>query len=195
MGRDWGPLEGEKEDGVPWIGIHGWLDNAGTFEPLLPHLPKGRRIICVDLPGHGLSSHLPEGQNYNMQLESLSYIQRIRRFLGLEEFWILGHSMGAGIGALYAATFPEEVKGLIMLDLIKLVSRKPHEVVDLTRQAVTENLAMEEKSKTRSAKVYESFDAALSRVSATEDLSSLVIFVWHKDIFMLFPQNFSWLSH
>ena len=41
--RDWGPLEGEKEDGVPWIGIHGWLDNAGTFEPLLAHLPKGRR--------------------------------------------------------------------------------------------------------------------------------------------------------
>ena len=45
-----------------------------------------------------------------MQLESLSYIQRVRRFLGLKEFWILGHSMGAGIGALYAATFPEEVK-------------------------------------------------------------------------------------
>ena len=54
-GREWG-----TEDGVPWIGnylqnltilniqccspaLHGWSDNAGTFEPLVPLFPQGHR--------------------------------------------------------------------------------------------------------------------------------------------------------
>ena len=57
--------------------LHGWLDNAGTFEPLVPHFPKGHRwvekslrkktpiikfrLLCIDLPGHGMSSHIPPG--------------------------------------------------------------------------------------------------------------------------------------
>ena len=50
------------------------------------------------------------GQGYNIQLDSIDYILRIRRHLGLDKFWILGHSMGAGLGSLYAATFPEHVQ-------------------------------------------------------------------------------------
>ena len=50
------------------------------------------------------------GEGYNIQLESIGYIQRVRKFLGLEKFWIIGHSMGAGLGSLYTATFPEHVR-------------------------------------------------------------------------------------
>ena len=83
------------------------------------------RLVCIDFPGHGLSSHLPKGllgvirwdyllwfvgEAYNMQLESIGYIQRVRKHLGLEKFGIIGHSMGAGLGSLYTATFPEHVQ-------------------------------------------------------------------------------------
>ncbi len=32
--------------------LHGWLDNAASFLPLMPYLPD-RRIIAIDWPGHG----------------------------------------------------------------------------------------------------------------------------------------------
>ena len=53
---------------------------------------------------------LYEGHGYNMQLGSVEYILRVVRYLGLDQFWILGHSMGAGLGSLYTATFPEHVQ-------------------------------------------------------------------------------------
>lgn len=163
--RDWGP-----EDGVPWLGLHGWLDNAGTFDPLVRHFPDGHRLICIDFPGHGLSSHLPKGEGYNIQLESIGYIQRVRKFLGLEKFWIIGHSMGAGLGSLYTATFPEHVRGLVMMDLIKITSRGNHEVVQKTRDAITERLAMEEKFQNKPEKVYKTHEEALARLLESSDM-------------------------
>lgn len=55
LGKWWGP-----RDKQPIIAIHGWQDNAGTFDPLIELLPKDLSILCIDLPGHGLSSHIPK---------------------------------------------------------------------------------------------------------------------------------------
>jgi alpha-beta hydrolase superfamily lysophospholipase len=46
--------------------VHGLLDNAGSFEPLVQLLPPGHVLTCLDLPGHGRSSHLPPGTNYHL---------------------------------------------------------------------------------------------------------------------------------
>ena len=50
--KAWGP-----EDGKPFLGLHGWLDNANTFDTLAPLLPENIRFIAIDFPGHGKSSH------------------------------------------------------------------------------------------------------------------------------------------
>lgn len=156
-GREWG-----REDGVPWIALHGWLDNAGSFEPLVEHFPPGHRILCIDLPGHGLSSPIPKGHTY-LFLENLGHVHRVARHQGWESFGLLGHSMGAGIAGLYAATFPEHVKALIMLDLIKPTSRRVDELVDRTRNAILSELELERKA-ARPEKVYSTYEAALNRL-------------------------------
>ena len=57
LGKEWGNAKGE-----PWIALHGWLDNCGSFDRLIPYFPKDQRVICIDIPGHGFSSHYPQGR-------------------------------------------------------------------------------------------------------------------------------------
>ena len=56
-----------------WVALHGWLDNAGTWDTLAPLLLSAsphQSLLCLDYPGHGLSSHIPPGQAYHY-LEAL----------------------------------------------------------------------------------------------------------------------------
>ncbi|KAG7203804.1 hypothetical protein KM043_013820 [Ampulex compressa] len=57
--------------------VHGILDNAGTFNNLLELLPNGYQYICIDLPGHGLSSHFPPG----LPLDFFNYVYTINLVL------------------------------------------------------------------------------------------------------------------
>ena len=45
-----------NEAGIPTLALHGWLDNAASFEPIAPLLEQCH-LVAVDLPGHGLSDH------------------------------------------------------------------------------------------------------------------------------------------
>ena len=63
----WGELAGLRLEnpGRPAVlALHGWLDNAASFVPMLPWL-SGLDLLLLDLPGHGHSSHLPPGAEYD----------------------------------------------------------------------------------------------------------------------------------
>ena len=64
----WGELAGLRlvRPGRPKVlALHGWLDNAASFVPLLPYL-DGFDLLLLDLPGHGHSAHLPPGAEYGL---------------------------------------------------------------------------------------------------------------------------------
>ena len=56
-----------------------------------------------------------------------------------------------------------------MLDLIKISARSPQEVVERTREATIQKLAMEEKFETQPEKVYKTFEDALRRLLESAD--------------------------
>lgn len=75
LGKWWGPM-----DQQPIVAIHGWQDNAGTFDKLIPLLPSNVAILAIDLPGHGLSSHLPSGQFYYVFWDGLVILRRLVKY-------------------------------------------------------------------------------------------------------------------
>ena len=109
-GKEWGP-----SDGKPFLGLHGFLDNANTFDKLVPLLPQDIRFVAIDFPGHGQSSHRPLGTNYD-DLERVADVRRVVDQLQWKEFSIVGHSMGGGVGALYAGSFPTELRHLVLIE-------------------------------------------------------------------------------
>lgn len=107
--RVWGP-----PDGIPVLAVHGWLDNAASFDMLAPLLPN-LRLAAVDLPGHGRSSHRPPGGHYHF-VDFIPDVVAAADALGWEHFALLGHSMGGGIASFIAAILPERVTGLAMIE-------------------------------------------------------------------------------
>lgn len=100
----------------PVLVVHGIMDNAGSFNRLIPLLPDRFYYLCIDLPGHGLSSHFPAG----IPLDFFNYtlcIELIVQSLGWKEFIYLSHSLGGIIGSFYLALYPGRIKKMIALDL------------------------------------------------------------------------------
>lgn len=70
VGKLWGSLEKQ-----PILAVHGWMDIAGSFDFLAPHLLENSSILVIDLSGHGRSSWLPAGIPYqDFMTESLRLV-------------------------------------------------------------------------------------------------------------------------
>jgi pimeloyl-ACP methyl ester carboxylesterase len=100
--------------GRPVLASHGWLDNAGSFALLAPLLPDCE-IVALDLAGHGQSDSRSPDSAYNLW-QDVGDLADVADELGWQRCTLLGHSRGAGISMLFAATFPERVDKLILLE-------------------------------------------------------------------------------
>jgi len=99
---------------TPILCVHGWLDNAASFVPLMPYIDN-TEIVAIDLPGHGHSSSLGAAGEFNF-LEVALLIPRIIQFLGWRSCHLLGHSLGGNLALVASAAAPEMITSLIMLE-------------------------------------------------------------------------------
>ena len=100
----------------PLLALHGWLDNAAGFARLAPLLAAQRRVIALDLPGHGHSAHLPPGVHRYNNLDQVDHVLDFADALQLERFDLLGHSLGGGIASLTAAAAPARIVKLALIE-------------------------------------------------------------------------------
>lgn len=103
-------------DAPPLLALHGWLDNAASFARLAPLLADRRRVIALDLPGHGHSAHLPAGVHRYNNLDQIDHVLDFADALNLDRFDLLGHSLGAGIASLTAAAAPARIGKLLLIE-------------------------------------------------------------------------------
>nr|CAH0109488.1 unnamed protein product [Daphnia galeata] len=112
----WGP-----DDGVPVLALHGWQDNAGSFDTLAPLLPSKIRLVCLDFCGHGLSSHYPPGMFLNYY-DHVYHVKLVIDYFKWKKVNILGHSMGAITALFFVSMYSELVDKFISLDAVKQLS-------------------------------------------------------------------------
>uniref|UniRef100_A0A8C4Z4V6 Serine hydrolase like n=1 Tax=Gadus morhua TaxID=8049 RepID=A0A8C4Z4V6_GADMO len=147
-GKVWGPDHGRRV-----VCLHGWADNCGTFDTLLPLLPQDYKYVAFDLPGHGQSSHRPPGVPYYFQ-SYVADLYRLVKALQWEKFSIIGHSMGD-------ALYPEMVDALVLLDSYGFLPTDVKEMPEVMRQGMEELLKYEN----REERVYTK-DQAFQRLQA-----------------------------
>ncbi len=104
---------GEPSD-APLLAVHGWLDNAGTFDRLAPLLP-GHYLVALDLAGHGRSGHRPPASWYPYA-DFLDEIGQVIDWFGWPSVDLLGHSLGAALTSTFAAICPDKVRRLLLIE-------------------------------------------------------------------------------
>lgn len=95
------------------IFLHGWLDHGDSWNTVATLLTEqGFRCLALDHRGHGYSDHLPLYEEYHFA-DYISDLQSLIQAHNLDNFILVGHSMGGTIACIYSA----------------LCSRKPHRCI------------------------------------------------------------------
>jgi pimeloyl-ACP methyl ester carboxylesterase len=101
-------------DGPPLLLVHGWGTDSHQWSWHIDALTAaGRRVIAVDLRGHGYSSVPETGNTPRMMAEDLD---RLLDRLGIPEVIAVGHSMGGQVVSILAVEHPDRVRALVALD-------------------------------------------------------------------------------
>lgn len=125
------------------LATHGWLDNAASFIPIAPYLTD-YYLVAIDFAGHGLSAHRPKGAHYHL-LDNIFDLHALVVQQGWDDVILLGHSMGGILASIYAASFAEKLKALIMLEAFGPLTKTPDTSPQQLRDAVLSRLEVADK--------------------------------------------------
>ena len=130
-GLRWGEGNSQKV-----LAIHGWLDNAASFQYLAPMLAaQGCDIIAIDLPGHGNSEHRSKGSSYHL-VDYLPEVHQVLDKLEWDSPILLGHSLGGIIASMLCAAAPGRVEKLVMLESLGPLTNDPRDLAGNLRKAL-----------------------------------------------------------
>ena len=136
-GKLWGNPDSEKK----LLAVHGWLENAGSFDRLAPLLFENElfahkySMLAIDLAGHGFSSHRKDGVPY-MTMHYAMDIKHVLNQLGWEKFEILGHSLGGSISALLVIGLPDQIEHYITIDAFAPLGIRPDQYLNRLEHSV-----------------------------------------------------------
>ena len=106
---DWG---NEDEAAQPLVFLHGFTSNAEVWLRVGGAFRESHRVLALDQRGHGRSG-------WATDYSAWRWVEDIEQFieaLGLRRPILVGHSMGARNGHLFAAAHPGVVDRLVMVD-------------------------------------------------------------------------------
>ena len=139
--RSWGP---RTDSGL--VLVHGGAAHARWWDHLAPMLAHGRRVVALDLTGHGDSEHR---ENYSLDTWSREVLAVAGDCFTAPPV-VIGHSMGGTVSLAAAANYGSQLAGVIIIDT-------PVRTVTPEEMAARDRLAF------GPSKVYPTYEAIRSR--------------------------------
>ena len=102
----------EAGNGPPIVCFHSTPASAEFYRPQLEHFSQQYRVIAVDLRGHGESEKPPGPYRIGEFLDD--YIELFRK-LELDDFVLVGCSVGGIVAQLYALEHGDTLRGLVLI--------------------------------------------------------------------------------
>ncbi|MBJ6136751.1 alpha/beta fold hydrolase [Marinobacter litoralis] len=118
----------ESNNGDTIVLVHGFAANKDNWTRMAGELTDDFNVYAIDLPGHGDSSK-PLDLGYRLE-QQVSHLARILSALNIDKAHMMGNSMGGAITALYAATYPEQIKTAVLFNPAGILEY-PSELTDL----------------------------------------------------------------
>ncbi|MEV5528543.1 alpha/beta fold hydrolase [Streptomyces prunicolor] len=109
---DEGPRDGDG--GVPLVFLHGWTANRHRWDDQFAHFAGGRRVIRLDLRGHGESTGAGARTVDELAVDVVALLDHLE----VDRFVAVGHSMGGMIAQTLVLDHPERVERVVLVDSI-----------------------------------------------------------------------------
>ena len=98
--------------GEPLILIHGGVVGITMFGPNLATLSEKRKVIAVELQGHGHTADIDRPLSYEAMADD---IHGLMKFLRVEQADVMGYSLGGGVALQTAMRHPESLRKLVVV--------------------------------------------------------------------------------
>jgi pimeloyl-ACP methyl ester carboxylesterase len=116
--NEWG------EVGQPLIVfLHGWGDAGSTLQFVVDELSSDWHIVAPDWRGFGRTACRASSYWFPDYLADLDYL--LAEYSPSDPVRLVGHSMGANVGGLYAGVMPERVRAFVNVEGFGLADSDP----------------------------------------------------------------------
>ncbi|NOQ13477.1 MAG: pimeloyl-ACP methyl ester esterase BioH [Methyloprofundus sp.] len=94
--------------GEPVVMLHGWAMHSGVWRVFAQTLATQRQLVCMDLPGHGLSESVSP---YTLE----SVVDAVYAELPEQACTLVGWSLGGNVALRLAEKYPQRIKSIVLI--------------------------------------------------------------------------------
>ena len=88
--------------------LHGYLESKEVWESFAERLSSTFKVICMDLPGHGMSEIYSESHTMEFMASS---VKSLLDNLNIDKVFLAGHSLGGYVTLAFLEQFPGMLSG------------------------------------------------------------------------------------
>jgi pimeloyl-ACP methyl ester carboxylesterase len=107
---------GSRGAGEPVVFLHGFPTSSHLWTDVVPLVPKGHRVVVVDLLGYGRSDR-PTGRDVSVRGHAERVVGLLDE-LAINYACIVGHDVGGGIAQTMAVRWPTRVSRLMLVNSV-----------------------------------------------------------------------------